>query len=99
MNSGVLAVTFGPSPNHIHHHRSVFEVIDRPRRIVLATTEVGPEGSGFQFWVELTFQAQHGRTRMSVTQSGIPTSELREEHGRRVPHAFDRLQRVIRATR
>src|SRR5215217_2826916 len=87
-----------PSPDHLYHHRSVFEVIDRPRRIVLATTEVRPEGSGFDFSVEFTFEEQDGRTRMSVIQSGFPTPELRDEHGRGVPNAFARLERAIRAS-
>ena len=34
---------------------------------------------------------------MTVIQSGFPTEELREEHGRGVPLAFDRLERAIRA--
>jgi uncharacterized protein YndB with AHSA1/START domain len=96
---GLWTVTFGPSPDHLYHHRSVFEVIDRPRRIVLATTEVRPEGSGFDFSVEFTFEEQDGRTRMSVIQSGFPTPELRDEHGRGVPNAFARLERAIRASK
>jgi NADPH:quinone reductase len=31
------------SPDHLYHHRSVFEIIDRPRRLVLATTEHLPQ--------------------------------------------------------
>ena len=37
--------------------------------------------------------------RMSVIQSGFPTPELRDEHGRGVPDAFDRLERTIHAGR
>jgi uncharacterized protein YndB with AHSA1/START domain len=96
---GLWTVTFGPSPDHLYHHRSVFEVIDRPRRIVLATTEVRPEGSGFDFSVEFAFEEQDGRTRMSVIQSGFPTPELRDERGRGVPNAFARLERAIRASK
>ena len=77
---------------------SVFEVIDRPRRIVLATTELRPDGPSFDFSVEFTFEEQDGRTRMSVIQSGFPTPELRDEHGRGVPNAFARLERAIRAS-
>jgi uncharacterized protein YndB with AHSA1/START domain len=96
---GIWTVTFGPSPDHLYQHRSVFEVIDRPRRIVLATTEVRPEGSGFDFSVEFTFEEQDGRTRMSIIQSGFPTPELRDEHGRGVPNAFARLERAIHASK
>jgi uncharacterized protein YndB with AHSA1/START domain len=94
---GLWTVTFGPSPDHLYHHRNVFEVIDRPRRIVLATTERRPDRPSFEFTVELTFEEQDGRTLMTVVQSGFPTQELRDEHGRGVPDAFERLERAIRA--
>ena len=94
---GLWTVTFGPSPDRLYQHRSVFEAIDRPRRIVLATTEVRPGGWSFDFAVAFTFEEHDGGTRMSVIQSGFPTPELREEHGRGVPSAFDRLERTIRA--
>jgi uncharacterized protein YndB with AHSA1/START domain len=96
---GLWSVTFGPSPDHLYQHRNVFEVIDRPRRIVLATTERRPDQPSFDFSVEFTFEERDGQTLMSVIQSGFPTSELREEHGRGVPNAFDRLERAIRASR
>jgi uncharacterized protein YndB with AHSA1/START domain len=94
---GLWTVTFGPSRDHLYQHRSVFEVIDRPRRLVLATTEHRPDRPSFEFSVEFTFEAQDGRTLMTMVQSGFPTADLREEHGRGVPHAFDRFERAIRA--
>ena len=66
---------------------------------MLATTERRPDGSGFDFAVEVTFEEQDGQTRMTIIQSGFPTEELREEHGRGVPHALDRLERAIGASR
>lgn len=96
---GIWTVTFGPSKDHLYQHRSLFEVLDRPQRIVLATTELRPDGPGFDFSVEFIFEEQDGQTRMTMIQSGFPTSELREEHGRGVPRAFDRLERAIRARR
>jgi len=32
---------------------------------------------------------------MTMVQWGFPSDELREEHGRGVPHAFDRLERAL----
>jgi uncharacterized protein YndB with AHSA1/START domain len=95
---GLWTVTFGPSSDHLYEHRSVFEVVERPRRIVLATTERRPDGLDFDFSVEFTFEERDGQTRMTIIQSGFPTEELREEHGRGVPHALDRLERAIRAS-
>jgi uncharacterized protein YndB with AHSA1/START domain len=94
---GLWTVTFGPSPDRLYHHRNVFEVIDRPRRIVLATTELHLDRPSLDFSVEFTFEDQDGRTLMTVRQSGFPTPELRDEHGRGVPQAFARFERVIRA--
>ena len=96
---GLWTVTFGPSPDHLYHHRNLFEVIDRPRRIVLATTELRPDRPSFDFSVEFTFEEQDGQTLMAVIQSGFPTPELRDEHGRGVPNAFARLERAIRASK
>jgi uncharacterized protein YndB with AHSA1/START domain len=94
---GVWAVAFGPAPNRLHRHQHVFEVIDRPSRLVLATTELRADGSSFEFGIEVTFAAHDGRTLMTITQSGFPTDELRDEHGRGVPNAVARLERAIRA--
>jgi uncharacterized protein YndB with AHSA1/START domain len=94
---GVWTITFGPSRNLLYRHRHTFKVIDRPRRLVLATTESRPDGSSFDLTIEFTFEPQDGRTLMTVTQSGFPTEELREEHGRGVPNAFARFERAIQA--
>jgi uncharacterized protein YndB with AHSA1/START domain len=94
---GVWTVTFGPARNRLYRHRHRFEVIDRPRRLVLATTELRVDGSSFDFATEFTFGEQDGGTLMTMIQTGLPTAELRAEHARGVPNAFDRLERVIRA--
>jgi uncharacterized protein YndB with AHSA1/START domain len=96
---GVWTIAFGPSRSRLYHHRHVFEVIDRPRRIVLATTEHRPDGSSFDFTIEFTFEAQDGKTLMTLIQSGIPTADLRAEHARGTPTGFTRLERAIRASR
>jgi len=94
---GIWTITFGSSHDRLYRHRHIFRVIDPPRRLVLATTESRPDGSSFDFTIEFTFGPQDGRTLMTVTQSGFPTEELREEHGRGVPNAFARLARIIQA--
>jgi uncharacterized protein YndB with AHSA1/START domain len=96
---GVWTVTFGPSRNRLYRHRHVFEVVDRPRRLVLATTELRADGSSLDFTIELTFQEQGSGTLMTITQSGFPTAELRDEHGRGMPNAVARLERAIHARR
>ena len=94
---GLWIVTFGLTRSQLHRHRHVFEVIDRPRRLVLATTEFRADGSSFDFALQFTFARRDGRTLMTIIQTGFPTAELRDEHGRGVPNAVARLERAIRA--
>jgi uncharacterized protein YndB with AHSA1/START domain len=93
---GAWTVVFGPSPERLYRHRHVFEVIDRPRRLLLSTTEMRLDGSTLRFETELTFEACDDGTLMTMIQRGIPTDELRAEHARGVPNAFDRLEQLIR---
>jgi hypothetical protein len=74
----------------------VFEVIDRPRRLLLSTTEMRPDGSTLRFETEFTFEECDDGTLMTMIQRGIRTEELRAEHGRGVPNAFDRLEQHLR---
>jgi uncharacterized protein YndB with AHSA1/START domain len=94
---GVWAVTFGPARSHLYRHRHRFRAIEPPRRLVLATTEFRPGGSRLNFTTEFTFSDHDGRTLMTMTQTGFPTAELRDEHARGLPNAFDRLERFTRA--
>lgn len=96
---GVWTVTFGPARDHLYRHRHVFEAIERPRRLALATTEFRVDGSRLELSIEFTFAEQDGGTLMTMIQSGFPTEELREEHGRGVPNALARLERFIHARR
>ena len=92
---GAWDIAFGPSPGELYRHRHVFEAIERPRRLLLATTETRLDGSRLAFSTEFTFAARDGATLMTMIQRGFPSGDLREEHGRGLPHAFDRLERAL----
>jgi len=92
---GLWSVSFGPSPGELYRHDHVFEEIDRPHRIRLTTTETRLDGSTFVTSLEFTFEARGEGTLMTMTQTGFPTEELRDEHTIGLPHAFDRLQRAL----
>jgi uncharacterized protein YndB with AHSA1/START domain len=93
---GAWTVTFGSSRAELYRHDHVFRVIDRPRRLVVDTTESRVDGSILEFETEWIFeQRDGGKTLMTMIQRGLPTADLREEHSRGVPNAFARLQRAI----
>jgi uncharacterized protein YndB with AHSA1/START domain len=94
---GFWEITFGPSSDELYRHRHVFAVIERPHRLLLDTTEIRLDGSTLAFSTEFTFAPQDGATLMTMIQRGFTSDELREEHGRGVPHAFDRLQQALEA--
>jgi uncharacterized protein YndB with AHSA1/START domain len=93
---GVWTVDFGPSQRELWRHRHVFEVIDRPRRIVLTTTETRLDGSSLHTEMEFTFQEQDGKTLMTMVHRGFPSVQLRDEHRTGLPNAFARLEHVVR---
>ena len=92
---GTWDISFGPARHLLHRHRHRFRVIDRPRRIVLDTTEFRLDGRRLDFVTEFTFAERAGRTLMTMIQTGLGTDELREEHARGLPNAFDLLDRHI----
>lgn len=94
---GVWAVTFGPARHQLYRHRHRFAVIERPQRLLLATTEFRADGSTLDFTTEFLFADHGGRTLMTMIQTGFPIAELRDEHERGLRNAFDRLERFIRA--
>ena len=93
---GGWTILFGPSPKQLYRHHHVFRAIDRPRQLLLSTTETRLDGTTLKFETEFTFEAAEGGTLMTMTQRGIPTAELRAEHARGVPNALDRLEQHIR---
>ena len=94
---GVWSIRFGPAPDRLYHHRHVFEAIERPHRILIASTETRLDGSSFETTLELTFQARAGGTLMTMVQGGFPSEELRDEHTVGLPNAFDRFERMLDA--
>jgi glutathione S-transferase len=95
---GVWSVEFGPSQDQIYRHRHVFEVIDRPRRILMTTTETRLDGSSFDTEMEFVFEEQHGKTLVRMFHRGFPTTELRDEHRRGLRVAFTYLDDFVTKT-
>jgi len=92
---GVWEIAFGSSRGEIYQHRHVFVAIERPRRLLLATTETRLDGSTLSFSTEFTFAPRDAATLLTMVQWGFSSVELRDEHGRGLPHAFDRFERAL----
>ena len=92
---GVWSISFGPSRDELYHHRHVFEAIERPRRILIASTETRLDGSSFEISIEFSFEPRDGGTLMTMVQAGFPDEVLRDEHTRGLPNAFDRFERML----
>jgi uncharacterized protein YndB with AHSA1/START domain len=92
---GVWSIEFGPSEDQTYRHRHVFEVIDRPRRILLTTTETRLDGSSFDTEMEFVFEDHGNQTLVKMFHRGFPSAELRDEHRGGVPEAFAQLDRFV----
>jgi len=94
---GRWSVAFGP-PGRPARETSVFQVVDRPRRLVYASTMTMPDGSVVDTDMEVTFEEEDGGTRMTIVQRGFPTAGLRDDFAGGWPSILDGLGRVV-ATR
>lgn len=94
---GVWTLVFGPSRSELFREVSVFSVVDRPRRLAYSTKATFEDGRSFDTEVEITFEEQEGKTRMSLVQTGYPTAEMRDDFTRGWSDIFDELARVVAA--
>jgi len=72
---GAWTIAFGSTPEGLYRHRHVFDVIDRPRRLLLSTTERRLDASTLRFETEFTFEACGDGRLLTMIQRGLqPTS-------------------------
>lgn len=90
--------TWGFTPDEMFREINVFEVVDRPHRLVSTSTGSTPDGLTLETHVEVTFQEQKGKTLMTVIQSGFPDEETRDFFATTAwVGAFDRLEAYFAA--
>jgi uncharacterized protein YndB with AHSA1/START domain len=92
---GRWTITFGPPGGTPARETNVFQVVDRPRRLVYASTMAMPDGSSIDTGMEVTFEEEDGGTRLTIVQSGFPTPERRDEFAGGWSSILDRLLRVV----
>jgi uncharacterized protein YndB with AHSA1/START domain len=94
---GRWSISFGPPGDNPALEMNVFEVVDRPRRLVYASTITMPDGTNVPTRVEVTLQPEGDGTRLTIVQSDIPTAERRAEFEGGWPSILDGLERVVSA--
>lgn len=83
---------WGFSPDQMFRETNVFEVVDRPHRLVSRSTGSSPDGLSLDTHVEVTFEEQDGKTLMRVVQTGFPDEETRDFFASTAWNgAFDRI--------
>jgi uncharacterized protein YndB with AHSA1/START domain len=94
---GRWTITFGHPGRRPARETNVFQVVDRPRRLVYTSTMTMPDGSSIDTGMEVTFQFEDGRTRMTILYRGFPTAERRDEFTGGWSSILDGLARVVSA--
>ena len=72
---GEWVIRFGPS-SAPYVERNVFHTVDRPHRLVYASTTEWPDGSHVESLMEISLQWQDGRTLLTLTQRGVPSGDM-----------------------
>jgi len=95
---GKWVSAWGFTPEEMFRETNVFEVIDRPHRLVSMSSGSAPDGSTLDTHVEVTFQEQNGKTLMTVVQTGFPDQATRDFFADMAWNgAFDRLEAYFAA--
>jgi uncharacterized protein YndB with AHSA1/START domain len=93
---GKWVSAWGFSPDEMFRETNVFEVVDRPNRLVSTSNGSSPDGMTLETHVEITFEEQDGKTLITVIQTGFPDEETRDFFASMAwIGAFDRLEAYL----
>jgi len=92
---GTTIVTFGPRGEEPYREEMTYSEVDAPSRLAYLEVFRMPDGSRFDTNIVLTFDAQDGKTLMTIVQTGFPNAEQRDAHQGGWPGFIDRLERVV----
>src|SRR5215218_6347508 len=56
--------------------RNIFHTVERPHRLVDASTTEWPDGSHVESLMEISLQWLDGRTLLTLTQGGVPSGDV-----------------------
>ena len=92
---GTWIVEFGPSPSELYREVAVFSEVDRPRRLVYDVTATSKDGQTLDTQMEITFELENGKTRMTLVQTGYPTASVRDSYKEGWNGIFDALAGLV----
>src|SRR6266542_2309391 len=72
---GEWIIRFGPA-SAPYVERNVFDTVDRPHRLVYASTTEWPDGSRVESLMEISHEWRDGRTLLTLTQRGLPSADV-----------------------
>ena len=72
---GEWNIRFGPA-SAPYVERNVFHTVDRPHRLVYASTTEWPDGSRVESLMEIGLEWRDGRTLLTLTQRGVPSGDV-----------------------
>jgi len=93
---GKQVAVWGPNRDTLFREEQTFLEIDRPHRLVTASTGNDPSGQTMSTRVVMTFEPNDGGTLVTVEQTGFPTPEIRDFFSTMVwVGAFDRIEAYL----
>jgi uncharacterized protein YndB with AHSA1/START domain len=72
---GEWIIRFGPA-SAPYVERNVFHTVERPHRLVYASTTESPDGSRVESLMEISLQWLDGQTLLTLTQRGLPSGDI-----------------------
>ncbi|MCW2966051.1 MAG: Activator of Hsp90 ATPase 1 family protein [Actinomycetia bacterium] len=65
-------------PGEEFRDESVFQAVERPHHLAIASTLTGPDGAVLNTETETRFEEEDGKTRLTVVATGYPTALVRD---------------------
>jgi uncharacterized protein YndB with AHSA1/START domain len=70
--------SWGFSPEEMFRETQVFELVDRPHRLVSRSTGSSPDGQAVDTRIEVSFEGQDGKTLLTIIQTGFIDESSRD---------------------
>jgi uncharacterized protein YndB with AHSA1/START domain len=95
---GTWTIVFGKEGEEPYRESNVFSEVERPRRIVFASTMfMGRDAGSVETTVTVTFEAREGKTLLTIQQTGFERAQDRDDIQGGWPSILDALERVVAA--